>query len=102
MRRFKRTELKLNERWNLFGVYTTLFLTLFLTTLSLMCEVFIGWIRYKNQELALNCGLMLRECFRYEELASIIMLSEDFYRFFEFVEVSTFDISSDAFLTFKV
>lgn len=57
---------------------------------------------YKNQELALNCGVMLRECFRHEELAKMIMHSNDFYQFFEFVEVSTFDISSDAFSTFKV
>lgn len=45
---------------------------------------------------------MLRECFRHEELAKMIMHSDDFYQFFDFVEVSTFDISSDAFSTFKV
>jgi calcium binding protein 39 len=54
---------------------------------------------YKNQELALNCGVMLRECFRHEELARSVLQSDDFYRFFDYVEVSTFDISSDAFLT---
>jgi len=52
--------------------------------------------------LALKCGVMLRECFRHESLASIVMQSEDFYLFFEYVEVPTFDISSDAFSTFKV
>lgn len=56
---------------------------------------------YRNQELALNCGVMLRECFRYEDLARLIMYSDDFYLFFEYVEVPTFDISSDAFSTFK-
>lgn len=56
---------------------------------------------YKNQELALNCGVMLRECFRHEDLARIIMYSDEFYLFFEYVEVPTFDISSDAFSTFK-
>jgi len=45
---------------------------------------------------------MLRECFRHESLASIVMHSDDFYLFFEYVEVPTFDISSDAFSTFKV
>lgn len=45
---------------------------------------------------------MLRECFRHEELAKMIMHSDEFYKFFDFVEVSTFDISSDAFSTFKV
>lgn len=40
--------------------------------------------------------------FRYEALAKIIVYSEDFYKFFNYVEVSTFDIASDAFSTFKV
>ena len=57
--------------------------------------------RYENQEIALNCGTMLRECVRHEPLAKIILQSEDFYRFFSYVEVSTFDIASDAFATFK-
>jgi len=45
---------------------------------------------------------MLRECARYEALAKIIVYSEHFYKFFDYVEVSTFDIASDAFSTFKV
>ena len=57
---------------------------------------------YEHQEVALNCGTMLRECARYEALAKIILYSDDFYKFFEYVEVSTFDIASDAFSTFKV
>jgi calcium binding protein 39 len=57
--------------------------------------------RYENQEIALNCGTMLRECVRHEPLAKIILQSEEFYRFFSYVEVSTFDIASDAFATFK-
>jgi len=56
---------------------------------------------YENQEIALNCGMMLRECCRHEALAKILLYSEDFYNFFEYVEVSTFDIASDAFSTFK-
>lgn len=44
---------------------------------------------------------MLRECVRHEPLAKIILHSEEFYKFFSFVEVSTFDIASDAFATFK-
>ena len=70
-------------------------------------KVFIDWLSmcarsYRNQELALKCGVMLRECFRHESLANIVMQSDDFYLFFEYVEVPTFDISSDAFSTFKV
>ncbi|KAK0179814.1 hypothetical protein PV327_005530 [Microctonus hyperodae] len=44
---------------------------------------------------------MLRECARYEALAKIMIYSDDFYNFFKYVEVSTFDIASDAFSTFK-
>lgn len=44
---------------------------------------------------------MLRECVRHEHLAKIILHSLQFYDFFRYVEVSTFDIASDAFATFK-
>ena len=57
---------------------------------------------YEQQEIALNCGTMLRECIRYEALTKILLHSENFYDFFKYVEVSTFDIASDAFATFKV
>jgi calcium binding protein 39 len=57
---------------------------------------------YEQQEIALNCGTMLRECCRYEALAKVMLNSENFYNFFKYVEVSTFDIASDAFSTFKV
>lgn len=45
---------------------------------------------------------MLRECARYEALAKIMLHSNEFFNFFRYVEVSTFDIASDAFSTFKV
>ncbi|KAB0401318.1 hypothetical protein E2I00_017242, partial [Balaenoptera physalus] len=57
---------------------------------------------YESPEIALNCGIMLRECIRHEPLAKIILWSEQFYDFFRYVEMSTFDIASDAFATFKV
>jgi len=56
---------------------------------------------YEQQEIALNCGAMLRECIRFEALAKIVLQSPHFYDFFKYVEVSTFDIASDAFATFK-
>ena len=52
--------------------------------------------------MALNCGIMLKECFRHEVLARAIVEDDRFYKFFEYVEMSTFDIASDAFATFKV
>jgi len=56
---------------------------------------------YEQQEIALNCGTMLRECLKYESLAKIVLHSDHFFMFFKYVEVSTFDIASDAFATFK-
>lgn len=58
--------------------------------------------RYESPDIALNCGIMLRECIRHEPLAKITLGSEQFYDFFRYVEMSTFDIASDAFATFKV
>ena len=45
---------------------------------------------------------MLRECIKHESLARAIIENDEFYIFFEYVEMSTFDIASDAFSTFKV
>lgn len=56
---------------------------------------------YESKEIPLNCGMMLRECCRYEQLAKIMLYSDQFYDFFGYVEGSTFDVASDAFSTFK-
>ncbi|KAI8515196.1 PREDICTED: calcium-binding protein 39-like isoform X1 [Branchiostoma belcheri] len=56
---------------------------------------------YETPEIALNCGIMLRECVRHEALAKIMLYSNQFYDFFRYVEMSTFDLASDAFATFK-
>jgi calcium binding protein 39 len=56
---------------------------------------------YENPVIALNCGMMLRECIKHEALAKMILQSEDFFRFFDYVEVSTFDVASDTFTVFK-
>ncbi|XP_039572569.1 calcium-binding protein 39-like isoform X2 [Passer montanus] len=56
---------------------------------------------YESPNIALRCGIMLRECIRHEPLAKIILFSEHFRDFFKYVEMSTFDIASDAFATFK-
>ena len=61
------------------------------------------WIgNYNNAEIALNCGMLLRECIRYTGLAYIILENKQLLeQFFGLVELPTFDISSDAFATFK-
>jgi calcium binding protein 39 len=58
---------------------------------------------YTDQEIALNCGSILREVIRHEELNEILLNDiKLFEAFFEYVQLSTFDIASDAFATFKV
>mmetsp|Transcript_13958 Transcript_13958/g.39684 ORF Transcript_13958/g.39684 Transcript_13958/m.39684 type:complete len:336 (+) Transcript_13958:84-1091(+) len=61
-------------------------------------ELIVG---YEDGDIALNCGSMLRECIRHDSLAKIILYSESFYKFFKYVEISNFDVASDAFATFK-
>jgi len=56
---------------------------------------------YENPDIALNCGAMLRDCARHELLTKMIVSSPHFWKFFKYVEVSNFDIASDAFTTFK-
>ena len=58
--------------------------------------------RYDHQEIALHSGLVLRECTKHDSIASIVLSDQKFFDFFVYVEVSTFDIASDAIVTFKV
>jgi calcium binding protein 39 len=57
---------------------------------------------YERQELALNYGMMLRECLRHEALAQLLLNAQDLYILFIYVQQPTFDIASDAFATLKV
>uniref|UniRef100_A0A182TAA3 Mo25-like protein n=1 Tax=Anopheles maculatus TaxID=74869 RepID=A0A182TAA3_9DIPT len=56
---------------------------------------------YEHREIALNSGKMLRECARYKPLVKIMLHTDEFYNFFRYVQVYTFDVASDAFYTFK-
>ncbi|KAG5436962.1 hypothetical protein PCANB_001372 [Pneumocystis canis] len=56
---------------------------------------------YQVPEIALHSGLILRECFKHELLAKIVLWNSVFWDFFIYVESGTFDIASDAFQTFK-
>ncbi|XP_056175665.1 uncharacterized protein LOC115693259 isoform X2 [Syzygium oleosum] len=58
-------------------------------------------VSYDNKEIALNCGNMLRECIKFPTLAKYILESASFELFFKFVELPNFDVTSDAFTTFK-
>ncbi|XP_027333567.1 calcium-binding protein 39 isoform X4 [Abrus precatorius] len=56
---------------------------------------------YDNKEIALSCGIMLRDCIKFPSLAKYILESASFVLFFKFVELPNFDVASDAFSTFK-
>jgi calcium binding protein 39 len=58
--------------------------------------------RYEQQEQAIACGQMLRECAKFEPLARVVIQAEQLYDFYRYVEHPSFDVASDAFLTFKV
>lgn len=58
---------------------------------------------YAEPDIALNCGNILREVIRHEELNLMLLNDKElFKRFFEYVQLSTFDVASDAFATFKL
>ncbi|KNC87135.1 calcium-binding protein 39 [Sphaeroforma arctica JP610] len=54
-----------------------------------------------QNDIALNCGLMLRECIKHEALTKIVLNSSLLFQFFTYVELPTFDVAADAFATFK-
>jgi len=57
---------------------------------------------YSEPEIALNCGSILRELIRHEPLNEMLLNSALFDAFYEYVQLSTFDVASDAFATFKL
>jgi len=59
---------------------------------------------YETPQLALNYGIMLRECARHERLASLLLPTADsqqFYELFTYIESPFFDVASDAFASLK-
>ncbi|KAH8823117.1 Mo25-like protein [Flagelloscypha sp. PMI_526] len=56
---------------------------------------------YENEEIALNTGMILKEMLRHEQLAKILLHSEQFYKFPHYIETTTFGISCDAFANLK-
>ena len=45
---------------------------------------------------------MLRECVKHEVLARIVLFSDNFFHLTTYIEMPNFEISSDAFATFRV
>jgi calcium binding protein 39 len=57
---------------------------------------------YAEPEIALNCGIIIREVIRHEELTPLVLEDRELFgAFFKYVQLSTFDVASDAFATFK-
>lgn len=56
---------------------------------------------YDRPERTLHYGLMLRECIKFEFLSEIILNLPEFDKLFDYIQLPTFDVSSDAFATFK-
>jgi calcium binding protein 39 len=53
---------------------------------------------YEHPDAALNCGSMIRECIRHNDLAISILNSELFWKFFDsYVHYPNFEVASDAF-----
>ena len=50
----------------------------------------------------LICGSILRETFKHEILCKTILNLKIFYNFFDYINVETFDVASDGFLSLKV
>lgn len=57
---------------------------------------------YELKDVANNCGTILRESFKHEQLARVVIEDRSFWNFFEYVQGGSFDIASDAFSTFRV
>jgi calcium binding protein 39 len=54
-----------------------------------------------HPEVANNCGTILRESFKHESLAKVVLYGDMFWDFFDYVQGGSFDIASDAFATFR-
>lgn len=58
---------------------------------------------YSESDIALNCGSILREVIRHEELNLMLLNNKELFEaFFGYVQLPTFDVASDAFATFKL
>ncbi|KAF9465940.1 Mo25-like protein [Collybia nuda] len=63
--------------------------------------IFSALAGYENEEIALNTGMILKEMLRHEQLAKILLHSDQFYKFPHYIETTTFGISCDAFANLK-
>lgn len=53
----------------------------------------------EHEEVGLICGQILRDCIKFESIAQFILGSPQFWNFFKYVQIPTFEIATDAFST---
>ncbi|BGO94916.1 hypothetical protein NBRC10512_006179 [Rhodotorula toruloides] len=63
--------------------------------------IFAALKGYENADVALNTGMILRAMLRHEPLARILLYSDKFYNFIDYIEQTTFGIACDAQANFR-
>ncbi|GAA5920855.1 hypothetical protein JCM3775_003983 [Rhodotorula graminis] len=63
--------------------------------------IFAALTGYENADVALNTGMILRAMLRHEPLARILLYSDKFYNFIDYIEQTTFGIACDAQANFR-
>ncbi|GAA5968395.1 hypothetical protein JCM11641_007623 [Rhodosporidiobolus odoratus] len=63
--------------------------------------IFAALKGYENADVALNTGMILRAMLRHEPLARILLYSDKFYQFIDYIEQTTFGIACDAQANFR-
>ncbi|TNY23915.1 mo25 protein [Rhodotorula diobovata] len=63
--------------------------------------IFAALTGYENADVALNTGMILRAMLRHEPLAQILLYSDKFYNFIDYIEQTTFGIACDAQANFR-
>lgn len=69
----------------------------YLSTRTTIFDSLISWSA--NPDLALTAGAIIRDCIKYETLASIILNSPMLWNYFEYVNSGPFEITTDSFAT---
>lgn len=63
--------------------------------------VFQALAGYEHEEAVTHTGPILKEMLKHEQLAKLLLYSEQFYRFPHYIEANNFQASSDAYANFR-
>lgn len=53
----------------------------------------------EKKEIGLICGQILRDCIKFEALNHFVLYNQQFWNFFEYVQIPIFEIATDSFTT---